>query len=134
MKASKLKASITVASPASWKGTYTSNNAYNDANWTWYKDGKARTENAPHLTLAFGLKWEVDGSGEWVGFHVSYPLSSMGRNARFNYKIKSGTVSYANMSKTGLTDAALKESGEIARTMATELDEFAEAFFKAATS
>ena len=134
MKASKLKASITVESPANWKGTYTSNNAYNNASWTWYKDGKASTENAPHITIAFGSSWEVDGTGEWVGFHVSYPMSSMGRNARFNYTIKGGVVSYSNMSKTGLTENALEESNEIARTMATELDEFGQAFFKAATA
>lgn len=134
MKAAQLKVSYDLTGPANWKGKYTSNNEFNSPNWTWYKDGDNRLTNYPHITLAFNETWEVDKNGEWVGFHVSYPLSKSGKNARFNYAIKNGVVTFSNMTRKGFTDQALAEAEEIANDKWSDIDAFAKAFYSAAAN
>lgn len=94
MYESQLSHTITVAAgPISWRGEYV---AWGDRGWdsvSWYWNDKPKTLRVPHVTVVRrGRTFEVAESGEWVGFHVSYPTSAYRVNMHAQVAINNGTT------------------------------------------
>ena len=86
-------------------GDYTSSNAYNSVNWTWYHATEWQT--FPHVTFSFWSAHEVQPSAETlIGFHVSIPVVGTGANVAIQYTISpSQRVGFSNVRRLQQDDS-----------------------------
>lgn len=131
MNAFKIPETVTVTAPTCWMQKFTRDsdkkNFRSRGLWTWYPpDGY---ERYPHVSLSKDSNWEVDRGAQWVGFHLSVPLSR-NQNGHVQYTIANDVVTFGNRRRTGLIPEALAEFDQLWNANKDLYLSFAQSFYK----